>query len=208
MCEQLRTRIAAEAQDMGRGILRVNSFLNHQVDVSLMDCVARDLACHFVDRRPTRVLTAEASGIPPAIMVAMALGNIPVVYAKKGALPATMLKSGAYAATVRSRTRGTEHEIHVSKDFLDSSDRVLIVDDFLATGTVALALCDIVAQAGATVLGIAVVIEKRWEGGRAAVLQRFPALPIFAGAVILSMQDGVITLEGDQTPTDDGETLK
>jgi xanthine phosphoribosyltransferase len=189
--EVLRQRILAEGKNLGRGILKIDSFLNHQLDPQLMEAVGEELAGRFADARPDRILTAEVSGIVPAVMAARALGNIPVVYARKHK-PITM-QEPVYLETAPSHTKGGDVLLMVSPEFLHKDERILIVDDFLATGRTIEALARIVHNAGATLVGIAAVVEKTFEGGREALAHW--QVPIEAAAVITDMRDGKIILE-------------
>ncbi|GAB4506355.1 MAG: xanthine phosphoribosyltransferase [Anaerolineales bacterium] len=186
--ESLKARILAEGRNMGRGILKVDSFVNHQVDAALMYEAGQELARRFANLGVTKVLTAEISGIAPALMTALALG-VPIVYARK-TKPITMPER-IYTRTAPSHTKGHEVALMVSPEFLGPGDRVLIVDDFLATGKTIDALVQIVRDAGAELVGIGAVIEKTFEGGR-AVLKHY-GVPIYALVTITSMEDGKIT---------------
>jgi xanthine phosphoribosyltransferase len=188
--EEVRQRVLSEGQNLGRGILKIDSFLNHQLDADLMDRVGQEIARLFSDTNPTRILTAEVSGIAPAMMAAKAMGNIPVVYARKHK-PITM-REPVFVDTAPSHTKGGEVNLMVSPEFLHTDDRVLIVDDFLATGLTIEALARIVANAGATLVGIAVVVEKTFEGGRGALEQW--GVPIEAMATVADMSEGKIVL--------------
>jgi xanthine phosphoribosyltransferase len=186
--ESLKARILAEGQNMGRGILKVDSFVNHQVDAELMYEAGHELAERFASDGVTKVLTAEISGIAPALMTALAL-RVPIVYARK-TKPITMPKD-IFVRTAPSHTKGQEVALMVSPEFLRKGDRVLIVDDFLATGKTIDALVQIVRDAGADLVGIGAVIEKTFEGGR-AVLEHH-GIPVHALVTIKSMDDGKIT---------------
>lgn len=186
--ERLRQRIMTEGQNLGRGILKIDSFLNHQLDANLMEEVGQEMARLFADSHPTRILTAEVSGIVPAVMAGKALGNIPVVYARKHK-PITM-REPVYIDVAPSHTKGGEVNLMVSPEFLSADDRVLIIDDFLATGKTIDALARIVQSAGANLVGIAVVVEKTFEGGR-EVLGHWN-VPIAAMATITDMSEGRI----------------
>jgi xanthine phosphoribosyltransferase len=188
--EALRRKIVEEGQNLGRGILKIDSFLNHQVDGALMAAIGEEIGRRFGEARPTRVLTAEVSGIMPAVMAGIALGNIPVVYARKHK-PITM-KEPVYVEVAPSHTKGGEVNLMVSPEFLTAGDRVLIVDDFLATGKTIDALARIVQNAGATLVGIAAVVEKTFEGGR-ALLSSWN-VPIESMAVITDMSEGQIVI--------------
>lgn len=188
--EILRQRIVQEGRNLGRGILKIDSFLNHQVDSQLMEAAGVEMAARFAGARPTRILTAEVSGIIPAIMTGKALDNIPVVYARKHK-PITM-QEPVYVETAPSHTKGSEVSLMVSPEFLHHSDRILIVDDFLATGRTIDALARIIQSSGATLVGIAAVVEKIFEGGREQLACW--EVPIVALATITDMSAGRITV--------------
>lgn len=179
----LKQRIRQEGRNLGGGILKVDSFLNHQVDATLMMLVGKEIARRMGRLGATKVLTAEISGIAPALMTAWAL-DVPVVYARKHK-PVTMPEN-VYVQQAPSHTKGGGVELMVSPEFLGPKDRVLIVDDFLATGRTISALVGIVRQSGATLVGIGTVIEKRFEGGRADLEDL--GVPIEALAVIERME--------------------
>jgi xanthine phosphoribosyltransferase len=162
--EALKERIRREGQNLGNGILKVDSFINHQVDPPLMLAVGGALAAHFGALGITKVLTAEISGIAPALTTALALG-VPVVYARK-TKPITM-PNDIFIQSAPSHTKGQEVRLMVSPEFLGSRDKVLIIDDFLATGHTIMALIRLAQEAGAEVVGVGAVIEKSFEGGRA-----------------------------------------
>jgi xanthine phosphoribosyltransferase len=188
--EALKQKIVQEGRNLGGGILKVDSFINHQVDTQLMWEVGRELARRFADQAPTKVLTAEISGIAPALTTALAL-DVPVVFARKHK-PITM-PDEVYIETAPSHTKGRVVELMVSPEVLGSNDRVLIIDDFLASGQTLHALVRIVERIGADLVGIGTVIEKSFEGGR----DRFVSLgvPIESLAVVTSLQDGQIVVE-------------
>jgi xanthine phosphoribosyltransferase len=192
--EVLKKRILEEGQDLGRGILKIDSFLNHQVDPELMDAVGREIARRFLDAQPTLILTAEVSGIIPAVMTGKALNNLPVLYARKHK-PITM-KEPVYIDGAPSHTKGGEVLLMVSPEFLHAGDRVLIVDDFLASGRTIDALARIVKNAGAELVGIATVVEKSFEGGR-ELLQEQWNVPVESMAIITDMSGGQITIAPD-----------
>ena len=186
----LKDRIRREGQNLGRGILKIDSFLNHQVDPDLMVAAGEAIAARFAEGRPTRILTAEVSGIIPAVMAGRALGNLPVVYARKHK-PITM-REPVFVDSAPSHTKGGEVLLMVSPEFLSAGDRVLIVDDFLASGRTIDALARIVAAAGATLVGIAAVVEKTFEGGREQLAHW--GVPIEALATITDMSEGRIVV--------------
>lgn len=162
----LRERIQSEGRVLGGGILKVDVFMNHQVDPLLMQGIGYEFARRFRETHPTKILTAEISGIAPALAAGMML-QVPVVFARK-TKPLTLAEE-PYSATAPSHTKGGEVTLMVSREFLSRGDRVLVIDDFLATALTIRALADIVRQSGATLVGIGAVIEKSFEGGRAAL---------------------------------------
>jgi xanthine phosphoribosyltransferase len=186
----LKERIKREGKNLGQGILKIDSFLNHQLDANLMEGVGQEIAAYFAQAQPTRILTAEVSGIVPAVMAAKALGNIPTVYARKHK-PITMMEP-VYLDIAPSHTKGGEVMLMVSPEFLHADDRVLIVDDFLASGKTIDALARIVQNSGATLVGIAAVVEKSFENGREALSHW--DVPIMAAATITDMSEGKIEL--------------
>ena len=185
--EVLKERILKEGKHLGHGILKVDSFVNHQVDAQLMMLLGREFARRFGYLKPTKVLTAEISGIAPALATAFAL-DVPLLYARK-TRPITM-PDNAYREVAPSHTKGKVVELLVSPEFLRREDRVLIVDDFLATGQTIMALVRIVEKAGATLVGIGAAIEKAFEGGR-ELLEPL-GVPIESLVIIERFEDGRI----------------
>ncbi|KZE93045.1 xanthine phosphoribosyltransferase [Geobacillus stearothermophilus] len=184
---ELLEKIAAEGEVLAGGVLKVDRFLNHQVDPHLMKRIGEEFAAKFHCERPTKVLTLESSGISPALMAAYELG-VPLVVARKRR-PVTMADD-VYRAEVYSFTKQETNEIVVSRSLLNSGDRVLIIDDFLANGQAALGMTEIVQQAGAVVAGIGIVIEKAFQdGGR---LLRARGFRVVSLACIASLDGGVI----------------
>jgi len=161
--ELLQNKILAEGQYLGNGILKVDSFMNHQIDPQLMKKIGEEFAARFRELKPTRILTAESSGIAPALLTAIEL-SVPLVYARKSQ-PVTM-KRDPFREKSESHTHRKAVELIVSTEYLHKDDRVLIIDDFLATARTILSLVKLVEQSGATLVGIASVIEKEFEGGR------------------------------------------
>jgi len=186
--ETLIERIVREGQGIGRGVLKVDSFLNHQIDVALMDEIGRELAGRFAGHSVTKILTVESSGIPVACAVSRAMGYLPVVFAKKAA-PNTMVE-GVYSTDVKSFTKETVSTIRVSRKYLQPTDRILIIDDFLAYGESAMGLTRLVKNAGAAVAGIGVVIEKQFQGGSGKLKEA--GYLVESLAVIRSITDGNI----------------
>ena len=159
----LEERIRKDGKVFPGDILKVDSFLNHQVDIKLMDEIGKEFYRLFKDCEPTKILTIEASGIAIGQAASRYFGFIPVVYAKKG--DAANLDSDLYSAKERSYTRGVDYMVNVAKEYLKPEDRVLILDDFLANGEAMAALINICDQAGAKVLGCGSVICKTYQPG-------------------------------------------
>jgi xanthine phosphoribosyltransferase len=159
----LEDRILIDGNVLGENILKVDSFLTHQVDTTLMRAIGQRFAQAFADEGITKVVTIEASGIAPALYTAEALG-VPMIFAKK-AKNITMTE-GVLTTEVFSFTKQVTSTVSIASKFLDANDRVLIIDDFLANGQAALGLIDLITQAGASVEGIGIVIEKSFQTGR------------------------------------------
>ncbi|MFC1959727.1 xanthine phosphoribosyltransferase [Chloroflexota bacterium] len=188
--EALKARILAEGQNLGNGILKVDSILNHQVDPLLMKAMGEEIARLFAGQQIDRILTAEVSGIAPAVMAGLVL-EVPVVYARKQK-PLTM-SGPVYLEVAPSHTKGGEVLLLVSSEFLHEGENVLVIDDFLASGKTIEKLVRMVNSAEANLVGICAVIEKSFEGGRAR-LGRY-GVPIEALAQITEMtEDGRIIL--------------
>jgi len=182
----LRERILREGKNLGNGILKVDGFINHQVDPVLMDVCGRELADRFRNIGATKVLTAEISGIAPAVLTAYHL-DLPIVYARKSK-PITM-PDEVFLTLSPSHTKGRMVELIVSPEYLGRGERVLIIDDFLATGATILGLVRLAQAAGASIVGVGALIEKTFEGGRDALASL--EVPIETLVQITSM-------EGDQ----------
>lgn len=161
--EVLKDRIRRDGKNLGNGILKVDGFINHQVDPMLMDAAGIELARRFKDVGATKVLTAEISGIAPALTTALHLG-LPVVYARKHK-PITM-PDQVFLTLTPSHTKGRVVELIISPEYLAGGEKVLIIDDFLATGATIQGLVRLAQTAGAEIVGIGTLIEKIFEGGR------------------------------------------
>ena len=186
----LRERIAQEGKNLGNGILKVDGFINHQVDPALMDACGRDFARRFENVGATKVLTAEISGIAPALMAGLYL-KLPVVYARKHK-PITM-PDQVFLTLSPSHTKGRTVELIISPEYLAGGERVLIIDDFLATGATILGLVRLANTAGAHVVGVGALIEKSFEGGRQALAHL--GIPIEALVCIESMEGNEIVIK-------------
>jgi len=159
----LREFITAEGRNLGGGILKVDALLNHQIQPEVMRAFGEEFARRFAGDHVSRILTAEISGIAPALMTGLKLG-VPIVYARKNR-PVTM-SGPVYLAEAESRTKGGSNELVVSAEFLHPEDRVLVIDDFLARGCTSTALLQLVREAGARPVGLGCLVEKAFEGGR------------------------------------------
>lgn len=187
MMEVLKERILAEGRALGKEVLLVDSFINHQVDPSLMLKIGQEFARIFSGCGVTRVATIEASGIAPAVMTALEM-NVPLLIMKKSI--SGILSEELLQTPVHSFTKGSNYLLTVKRRFLQASDRVLFIDDFLANGEAALGAARLISMAGAQVAGIGCVIEKAFQPGRGR-LQAAGYNPV-ALASIAWMDEGVI----------------
>jgi xanthine phosphoribosyltransferase len=187
---ELKTRILAEGRNLGGGILKIDSLLNHQLYPDLMLKMGEEIAVRFKGVKIDRILTAEISGIAPAIMAGLAM-RVPVVYARK-TKPITM-SGPVFLETAPSHTKGGEVNLLVSAEFLHPDEDVLVIDDFLASGKTMMALVRMVQSAKSRVAGIAVVVEKTFEGGRDYLESARLDVRIEALATIVNMDGGKIS---------------
>ena len=165
----LEQKILAEGIVLSDQVLKVDSFLNHQIDPKLMQQIGQEFARLFKDAGITKIITIEASGIAPAVMAGLELG-VPVIFARK--YQSLTLKDDLYRSKVFSFTKQTESTIAISNKHISASDKVLVIDDFLANGQAALGLADLIHQAEAEVVGIGIVIEKSFQPGRDILLEK------------------------------------
>jgi xanthine phosphoribosyltransferase len=182
--KELEERILRDGKVLGGGILKVDSFVNHQVDPLLMDTCGREFARRFALVGATKVLTAEISGIAPAVTTAIHLG-LPLVYARK-TKPITM-PDQVYLTLAPSHTKGRMVELIVSPEYLANGEKVLIIDDFLASGQTILGLARLAEASGSKIVGVGALIEKTFEGGRDAL--KSLGVPIESLACITSMEN-------------------
>lgn len=188
--EQLRDRIQRDGHNLGNGILKVDGFINHQVDAALMNECGKEFARQFKDLGATKVLTAEISGIAPALTTALHLG-IPVVYARK-TKPITM-PDQVFLTLAPSHTKGRTVELIVSPEYLTAKEKVLIIDDFLASGATILGLARLAQTAGAQIVGVGTLVEKIFERGRDSLAQL--KVPIVSLVAITRMEGNSIEFE-------------
>lgn len=190
--KELEERIRSDGQVIGNNILKVDAFLNHQIDPQFILRLGRELANRFKDDGITKVLTVEASGIAVAMAVALELG-VQVVFAKK---KQSLTQQGdVYAAPVFSYTRKEHTEITVAKEYLNAGDVFLIIDDFLAHGEALNGLISLVAQAGGKLAGAGIVIEKRFQKGGDAI--RAKGIRVESLAAIEKMRPGEVIFASD-----------
>lgn len=184
----LEDRIMRDAK-IGEGdVLKVDSFLNHQIDVKFLCELGKEFHRLFADCGVNKILTIEASGIGIACLTAQYF-DVPVVFAKK--TKTNNIYSDVYTSTVESYTHKRSYEIVVSKEFLLPDDRVLIIDDFLAKGSAICALSDLIESAGAHTVGAGIVIEKSYQSGARLVRERGIRLESLARIESMSVSDGV-----------------
>ena len=189
--KSLINRIIQDGHCLDGGILKVDRFINHQMDPYLMKQVAVEFMNRFAQARPTKILTVEASGIAPAVMLGYMM-ELPVVFAKKKK-PSTM--GGFLSTTVRSFTKQNEYTLIISREYLSADDRVLFIDDFLAFGNAGLGVMDLCRQAGAEIVGMGFIIEKEFQGGRKALTEA-GMKNIESLAIIESLDNNQIHLKG------------
>lgn len=159
----LEEKILAEGKAVNENILKVDSFINHQIDPALMLEIGKKLAAHFEDQGITKVVTIESSGIAPALITASVL-KVPMVILKKE--PSKVLNQDLYQTVVTSYTKGSSYELTMSQNYITENDHVLIVDDFLANGEAATGAIRLLRKAHATIAGLGVLIEKSFQPGR------------------------------------------
>jgi len=184
----LEEKIREEGRVLSEGVLKVDAFLNHQIDPSLMVQIGKEFAGRFRNNRITKIITLESSGIAPALTTALELGA-KVVFARKR--KSLTLTDHVYVAQVYSFTKQETNEISISKEYLSEDDHVLIIDDFLANGQAALGLLELVQQAGASVAGIGIVIEKSFQEGRSKL--EAAGIRVESLARIAELKDGEVT---------------
>ena len=186
----LNDRIKKDGRVFPGGILKVDSFINHQVDAKLLSEVAKEFFRLFDGLGVTKILTCEVSGIAPACFVAKEFG-VPLVFAKKSR--GANASGSFYAQEVFSYTHGKTYQITVSKEFLDADDKVLIIDDFLAKGSALLGLVKLARQSDAEIVGCGVVIEKVFQGGAKMISDL--GIRVESIAKVLEMTDNAVILE-------------
>ena len=184
----LKEKILKEGSISGNDILKVDNFLNHQLDIEFLNEIGKEFKNRFEDKKVDKILTIEASGIAIASIASQHFGNIPVVFAKK--TESKNLDKDVYETKVYSFTKDKEYSVKVSKKYLNKGENILVIDDFLANGRAALGLKDLVEKANANLLGVGIVIEKGFQEGR-NLLEKY-GVNLQSLVVIDSIEDGKI----------------
>lgn len=188
--KELEEKIRQFGTVLPGNVLKVDAFLNHQVDPVLMQHIGQEFAARFKDAKITKVWTVESSGIAPAVMTGLALG-VPVIFARKH--KSLTLNSGMYTADVYSYTKKTTNQISISKRYVDKTDRVLLIDDFLANGQAVEGMLKIADQAGVEVVGAGIVIEKCFQPGSAELAAK--GVRVESLAKVSSLADGQVSFK-------------
>ncbi|MDM5192916.1 xanthine phosphoribosyltransferase [Bacillus hominis] len=190
----LQEKILNEGKVLSGDVLKVDAFLNHQIDPVLMQEIGKEFAKRFKEDNITKIVTIESSGIAPAVMAALELG-VKVIFARKR--KSLTLQDNMYVAKVYSFTKQETNEISLSRTHIDENDRVLIIDDFLANGQAALGLMSLVEQAGASIAGIGIVIEKAFQDGGKKLREQ--GVRVESLAEIASLDNGTVTFVQQET---------
>lgn len=188
--KELEEKIRQFGTVLPGNVLKVDAFLTHQVDPVLMQHIGQEFAARFKDAKITKVWTVESSGIAPAVMTGLALG-VPVIFARKH--KSLTLNSGMYTADVYSYTKKTTNQISISKRYVDKTDRVLLIDDFLANGQAVEGMLQIADQAGVEVVGAGIVIEKSFQPGSAELAAK--GVRVESLAKVSSLADGQVSFK-------------
>lgn len=185
----LEEKVQKEGIAVSENILKVDGFINHQVDPELMKAIGEDFASHFKDKGITKVVTIESSGIAPALMTASAM-KVPLLILKKS--PSKVLNENMYQTIVTSFTKGSSYELTLASHLIDERDHVLIIDDFLANGEAATGAIRLIRKAHATVAGIGILIEKSFQPGRAKLEEQ--GFSVYSQVRIAKLDKDVIEL--------------
>ena len=181
----LEERILQEGMVIGEDILKVDGFINHQVDIELMEALGQDMAEHFKGQGITKVFTIESSGIAPALFTARYLG-VPMVILKKQI--SKNLQTEVWQTEVASYTKDVSYELTLAKNYISDTDHILIIDDFLANGEAATGAVRLIRKAHATIAGVGVLIEKAFQPGRTKLESQ--GITVYAQASIRAFEDG------------------
>ncbi|NAP01407.1 xanthine phosphoribosyltransferase [Halomonas sp. MG34] len=186
--KSLESKILNEGKVLSETVLKVDSFLNHQIDPELMRLIGEEFAARFADAGVTKILTLESSGIAPSVMAGLTM-NVPVVFSRKR--KSLTLINDLYSAEVHSFTKKETNEISISSEYINQNDVVLVIDDFLANGQAVLGLMDILKQAGASLAGVGIVIEKGFQDGGKMIREK--GIQVESLAIIDSLAEGNVT---------------
>ncbi|SHI86070.1 xanthine phosphoribosyltransferase [Desulfosporosinus lacus] len=184
----LKDKIRNSAKITENRIIQVDSFLNHQLDITLFNEIGKEFKRRFSSKEITKIVTIETSGIAIASITSQYFNNVPVVFAKKHA--GLNMNPNVYESKVYSYTKDQEYTIKISKEFISPNDKILIIDDFLASGSALLGLVSLVSQSSAEISGVGIVIEKSFQGGRKLVEEK--GLQVESLAIIDSLKDGQV----------------
>lgn len=190
----LQEKIVSEGKVLSDTVLKVDSFLNHQIDPNLMKEIGEEFAVRFQEAGVTKIVTIESSGIAPATMAGL-LMDVPVVFARKR--KSLTLSENLYTAQVHSFTKKETNDISISGDFIQQDDVVLIIDDFLANGQAVLGLLDMIKQAGARLAGVGIVIEKGFQSGGQLIRDR--GIRVESLANVASLKNGKVEFMEEST---------
>ena len=191
--EKLKEKIMKEGQVLSDDVLKVDTFLNHQLDPVLMSEIGKEFAKRFEGMGITKIVTIESSGIAPSVMAGLEM-QVPVLFARKK--KSLTLQDDLYTASVYSFTKQEENQICIGRKFLNEQEKVLIIDDFLAKGQAALGLIELVKQSGAEIAGIGIVIEKEFQEGGEQL--RKIGYRVESLARIKSLKDGMVTFKKEE----------
>ncbi len=195
----LEERIQKDGRALSKTVLKVDSFINHQVDSKFMDALGQDFAQHFKDMGITKVFTIESSGIAPALMTAKYL-DVPMVILKKQT--SKILNGKVYQTRVTSFTKGTSYELTLYQDYINASDRILLIDDFLANGEAAMGASRLIKESGAELSGVGILIEKSFQKGRKRLEDA--GYYVYSQARIGRLEEGVIEFLAPDAPVMEG----
>lgn len=191
--QSLKRKIQQEGKVLSDTVLKVDTFLNHQIDPHFMKEIGEEFAERFKNEAVTKILTIESSGIAPAAMAGIVL-NVPVIFARKR--KSLTLTDNLYTAEIHSYTKGVTNEISIAREFIQPEDTVLLIDDFMANGQAALGLLDIITQTGATLAGLGIVIEKGFQSGGEQI--RSQGVRVESLATIHSLKNGMVTFDEEE----------
>ena len=187
--EELKNRILQDGLIIDNRILKVDNFLNQQIDPALVLNMGREFAKRFADCPIDRIVTIESSGIAIALAASLAMGNLPVVFARKK--KSLLMQDAVYTASIYSYTKEETYAASISKSYLHAGERVLIIDDFLANGAALMGLSKLVEDAGATLVGAGIVIEKAFQPGGDMIRARGIRLESLARVKSMNEETGV-----------------